>query len=126
MQVQNNVSFTGKKEIIYGLGKAAKEAKEAEACRRLSTGPYGVNRSGKQTQHLAVMDAYIDMCVNDNDFYNTIKTLIKDKDTKCIAKDLTLFNTFDIFKQSVLNHAKKKKIKFEEEVLNNFVNVFKN
>ena len=27
MQIQNNVSFTGKKERIYGLGKAAKEAK---------------------------------------------------------------------------------------------------
>ena len=41
----NSINFNGKKEVLYGLKKAAQEARNIETNRALSQGPRGINKT---------------------------------------------------------------------------------
>ena len=100
MNIYNNVSFHGKREIMYGLNKASKAAKDAQVDRLMSCGPYRVNRTEEAKKNIAVMNAYLDMAINDNEFKNVIETISKDTDTKKIAENLKYLDTMQTFKRA--------------------------
>ncbi len=75
-----NVNFNGKKEVIYGLKKAAQEAKNIETARSLGFGPRPIRRESDIYTAEGKMNAYLDMAVNDSDFSKTIEELITKKD----------------------------------------------
>ena len=100
MNIDNNVSFHGKREIMYGLNKASKAAKDAQVDRLMSCGPYRVNRTEEVKKNIAVMNAYLDMAINDNEFKNVIESISKDTDTKKIAENLKYLDTMQTFKRA--------------------------
>lgn len=100
MNIDNNVSFHGKREIMYGLKKASKAAKDAQVDNLMSCGPYRVNRTEEVEKNIAVMNAYLDMAINDSEFKNVIETISKDTDTKKIAENLKYLDTMQTFKRA--------------------------
>ena len=100
MNIDNNVSFRGKREIMYGLNKASKAAKDAQVDRLMSCGPYRVNRTEEVKKNIAVMNAYLDMAINDSEFKDVIETISKDTDTKKIAENLKYLDTMQTFKRA--------------------------
>ena len=100
MNIDNNVSFHGKREIMYGLNKASKAAKDAQVDRLMSCGPYRVNRTEEVKKNIAVMNAYLDMAINDSEFKDVIETISKDTDTKKIAENLKYLDTMQTFKRA--------------------------
>ena len=100
MNIDNNVSFHGKREIMYGLNKASEAAKDAQVDRLMSCGPYRVNRTEEVKKNIAVMNAYLDMAINDSEFKNVIETISKDTDTKKIAENLKYLDTMQTFKRA--------------------------
>ena len=107
MNIDNDVSFHGKKEIMYGLNKASKAARDAQVDRLLSCGPYRVNRTGDAKKNIAVMNAYLDMAINDSEFKNVIGTISKDADTKKIANNLKYLDTMHLFKHAFTENIAK-------------------
>lgn len=107
MNINNNVSFHGKREIMYGLNKASKAAKDAQVDRLISCGAYRIDRTGDAKKNLAVMNAYLDMAINDSDFKNVIETISKDKDTKEIANNLKYLDTIHLFKHAFTDNIAK-------------------
>ena len=100
MNIDNNVSFHGKREIMYGLKKASKAAKDAQVDSLMSCGPYRVNRTEEVKKNIAVMNAYLDMAINDSEFKDVIETISKDTDTKKIAENLKYLDTMQTFKRA--------------------------
>ena len=107
MNIDNNVSFRGKREIMYGLNKASKAAKDAQVDRLMSCGPYRLNRTDEAKKNIAVMNAYLDMAINDSEFKNVIETISKDADTKKIAENLKQLDTIHLFKKNFINNIAK-------------------
>ena len=107
MNIDNNVSFRGKREIMYGLNKASKAAKDAQVDRLMSCGPYRVNRIDEAKKNIAVMNAYLDMAINDSEFKNVIETISKDTDTKKIAENLKYLDTMQTFKRAFVQKVVK-------------------
>ena len=107
MNIDNNVSFHGKREIMYGLKKASKAAKDAQVDRLMSCGPYRVNRTEEVKKNIAVMNAYLDMAINDSEFKNVIETISKDTDTKKIAENLKYLDTMQVFKRAFAQNVAK-------------------
>ena len=107
MNIDNNVSFHGKREIMYGLNKASKAAKDAQVDRLMSCGPYRVNRIDEAKKNIAVMNAYLDMAINDNEFKNVIESISKDTDTKKIAENLKYLDTMQVFKRAFAKNVVK-------------------
>jgi len=62
----NSTAFTGNKEIIYGLTKAAKEVNSYSKCIQPHMQKLGENRN--IPIHEAKAKAYLDMVVNDSEF----------------------------------------------------------
>lgn len=107
MNIDNNVSFHGKREIMYGLKKASKAAKDAQVDSLMSCGPYRVNRTEEVKKNIAVMNAYLDMAINDSEFKNVIETISKDTDTKKIAENLKYLDTMQTFKRAFAQNVVK-------------------
>ena len=107
MNIDSNVSFHGKREIMYGLNKASKAAKDAQVDRLMSCGPYRVNRTEEVKKNIAVMNAYLDMASNDSEFKNVIETISKDTDTKKIAENLKYLDTMQTFKRACAHKVVK-------------------
>ena len=107
MNIDNNVSFHGKREIMYGLNKASKAAKDAQVDRLMSCGPYRLNKTGDAKKNIAVMNAYLDMAINDSEFKNVIETIYKDADTKKIAENLKYLDTMQVFKRAFAQNVVK-------------------
>lgn len=76
----NSVNFTGKQEIIYGLKKAAKEAKNIELNRSYAFGPRPIRREAEIYEAKGALNAYADMVTKDKEFGNVIKELAEDKE----------------------------------------------
>ena len=107
MNINNNVSFHGKREIMYGLNKASKAAKDAQVDRLMSCGPYRLNRTDEAKKNIAVMNAYLDMAINDSEFKNVIETISKNTDTKRIAENLKYMDTMQVFKRAFAQNVVK-------------------
>ena len=123
----NNVSFTGKKEVIYGLTKATKEAKEAQINQLLSMGPKALeSKSLNSKNNIAAMNAYVDMVVNDSSFKETIENIAPGKETREMRQNLKYFNSYLILKNAIINKEKKSLKDFENIQFDKLWNVFLN
>ena len=74
-----NVNFTGKKEIVYGLRKAAQEAKTIELNRSYAFGPRPMRREAEIYEAKGALNAYTDMVTKDSKFNTAIKEIAADK-----------------------------------------------
>jgi hypothetical protein len=83
----NNISFNGRKEVIYGLITASKKAKEAEIIRVAGTGPHPTRNFSREAFCDGEMNAYLDSACKDELFLNTIQHLKKDEQ-KILSENL--------------------------------------
>ena len=84
----NCVSFSGKKEVMYGLKRAAVEARSAEVNRSYSFGPRPVSRELDEKRSLGALSAYSDMAVRDSSFITSIQEIQQDKTFMLSLQDL--------------------------------------
>lgn len=109
----NNVNFTGKKEMMYGLKRAAIEARSAEINRSYSFGPHSLPKTSDVYANMSAARAYSDMVIRDDEFVKTAKEFTKDKNymysMKEILKPIKLtfceINPFEKFQKQFLNAA---------------------
>lgn len=71
----NNVNFNGKKEVLYGLTKAAQEAQKMNINKIQSMGPRPVFKDIEVNQSQGALNAYCDMITKDTAFTATLKDL---------------------------------------------------
>ncbi len=89
----NGVGFQGKKEILYGLTKAAQNAREYETNQTAYLASrIQMRKSEEQAYKKGMMNAYFDMATNDLDYIKVVKNLPA-KDLKLIKKILAPFQT---------------------------------
>ncbi len=70
----NNTCFQGKREVVYAMSMAAKEACNTEVCRALAHGPRPLyNRISEAKISEALTNAYMTMATFDDSFYSTLK-----------------------------------------------------
>lgn len=123
MNINNNITFTGRKEVIYGLTKASEEAKDAEVDRLMSIGAFASpSRNAKAQKHTSAMKAYVDMVVHDDAFVDTMKNIKRDKETKPIRDNLKNMDTYLNLKNAIRNCVKKTFPNLEELSLNKLWN----
>ena len=125
----NNVNFNGRKEVLYGLKKAAQEARNIETNRVLSQGPRGVNKVEEITQNKAAMNAYLDMVVNDDAFIKTADDIANYKqEVYSIRKILRessvqskAIKPFEAFSKAFSNIIEKQRIAVKKEFVKDFL-----
>lgn len=89
----NGVGFQGKKEILYGLTKAAQNAREYETNQTAYLASrIQMRKSEEQAYKKGMMNAYFDMATNDLDYIKVVKNPPA-KDLKLIKKILAPFQT---------------------------------
>ena len=109
----NNVSFNGKKEVLYGIKNAAKSAYEAEISRSYAFGPRPEHREGMIAKSMGKLEAYADMAVKDDAFVSTIKeagenkTLMADlgKTLVPVRKNYGEISPINVFKKAMTEAA---------------------
>lgn len=70
----NSVNFTGKKEVLYALTKAAQKAKDFEYYNQPSVASrMTLNKNIMQASQDASMQAYLDMVLRDYEFKSVVK-----------------------------------------------------
>lgn len=115
----NNISFQGKREILYGLTKAAKISRAAELTNKAYvTSRMGMTKYEELTAYDASMRAYLDMATHDAEFpdvinnsltkedINSLKNILKEEVTQHgTIKPLTLFckNMIDVVHKNKRN-----------------------
>lgn len=75
----NNISFNGRKEVLYGIRSAAKSARQAEISRSYAFGPHPEHREGMVSRFVGKLHAYLDMAAHDDAFISTIKEVSDNK-----------------------------------------------
>ena len=89
----NGIGFQGKKEILYGLTKAAQNAREYETNQTAYLASrIQMRKSEEQAYKKGMMNAYFDMATNDLDYIKVVKNPPA-KDLKLIKKILAPFQT---------------------------------
>ena len=116
----NNITFTGRREVVYGLEKAAVFSKKTEKNKAALIGPRPnlFNRDALAKDMLSIHN-YLDMATYDDAFVNTISHY-EQKDLNSLANLLKPFyvqnseyNPINIFKQ-ILTEASNNNILSEE------------
>ena len=89
----NGIGFQGKKEILYGLTKAAQNAREYETNQTAYLASrIQMRKAEEQAYKKGMMNAYFDMATNDLDYIKVVKNPPA-KDLKLIKKILAPFQT---------------------------------
>ena len=89
----NGIGFKGKKEILYGLKKAAQNAREYETNQTAYLASrIQMRKYEEQAYKKGMMNAYLDMATNDLDYIKVVKNPPV-KDLKLIKKILAPFQT---------------------------------
>ena len=89
----NGVGFQGKREILYGLTKAAQNAREYETNQTAYIASrIQMRKTEEQAYKKGAINAYLDMVVRDANFAYEIKN-VHGKDLKPIKKMLAPFQT---------------------------------
>ncbi len=89
----NGIGFQGKKEVIYGLTKAAQNAREYETNQTAYLASrIQMRKSEEQAYKKGMMNAYFDMATHDLDYIKVVKNPPA-KDLKLIKKILAPFQT---------------------------------
>lgn len=84
----NNVNFSGRKEVMYGIKRAAVEARCAEVNRSYSFEPRTMNREFDRRSNMGALFAYSDMVVRDSSFTDSIKEIVENKDFMSSLRNL--------------------------------------
>ena len=72
----NSINFTGKKEVLYALTKAAQKAKDIEYYNQPSVAPCNIkSKIELQAIKEASMKAYLDMAFRDEAFEKTVREM---------------------------------------------------
>lgn len=128
----NNTAFNGKKEVIYGLKNAAREARSAELFRSSSFGPRPINKESLVKERKEVLQAYMDMAVYDDAFEKTLEELPYLEDGKAIKATIKPekvqwgeINPLHLFENSMVVNCMVQKKSIKVDVLNNFLNFLK-
>ncbi len=119
----NNVNFTGKKEVLYGMKMAAKEARNAEGYRALMQCPRPLDRTAEERTSKKLMNAYIDMAVFDDSFESVIKEYKEDGLKKILQPEKWQYieaNPLKLFKESILKTMQKHEKTIDAETINEF------
>ena len=74
----NNVNFSGKNEVIYGLKKAANESRKIGLNTIQGYGPHPIIKDHEIYNSKGALKAYTDMIVNDSQFELGIKKATTD------------------------------------------------
>ena len=112
----NSVNFNGKKEVLYGLTKAAQKAKDFEYYNQPSIASrMTTSKQALQTAQNASMKAYLDMVLRDTEFVSVIKN-VTDKDLSYIKQLLATEKT----EHSVVEPMKKFTEAINDVVNNNY------
>ena len=89
----SGIGFQGKKEILYGLTKAAQNAKEYETNQKAYLASrIQMRKFEEQAYKKGAINAYLDMVVRDINFANVIEN-VHGKDLTPIKRLLTPFQT---------------------------------
>ena len=89
----SGIGFQGKREILYGLTKAAQSAREYETNQTAYIASrIQMNKYEEQAYKKGTINAYLDMVVRDCSFANVIEN-IHGKDLKPIKRMLAPFET---------------------------------
>ena len=89
----NAISFQGKREILYGLTKAAQNAREYETNQTAYLASrIQMKKYEEQAYKKASINAYLDMVIHDINFASVVKD-IRGKDIRQIKKILAPFQT---------------------------------
>ena len=89
----NGIGFQGKREILYGLTKAAQNAREYETNQTAYIASrIQMRKTEEQAYKKGAINAYLDMVVRDVNFAYEIKN-VHGKDLKPIKKMLAPFQT---------------------------------
>lgn len=125
----NTISFNGKKEVIYALKNAAKEARQAELHRAASFGPRPINKQELVKERTEVLQAYMDMAVFDDTFEQVIKELPTLKDGAEIKNSLKPEKLQwgetcpqQLFENSMVVNCMTQKKNVSVDILNKFLN----
>ena len=130
----NNVSFAGKSEVVYGLKKAASEARNIETNRVLSQGPRPMNKSSEIERSKSVMNAYLDMVVNDDAFVKTASDIANYKqEANAIRNTLketkvqsSIIKPMEPFAKAFTKIIDDQKIAVKKEFVEKFLHSLKN
>lgn len=105
----NNINFSGRKEVMYGLNKAANNTRNAETCKALMQGPRPLNKYLEEKSNEAASNAYMLMATYDDSFYSTLKEY-----------DIEELNKLkEILKPAVLQYAKINPLSFFKKTMIN-------
>lgn len=120
----NAINFQGKKEVIYGLKKAAQKAKDFEYYKQPAIA-MRIRTDNLQTAQNASMQAYLDMVLRDEAFEQTIKEMkISDlRYLQCILMpeqtQHSIVRPMDKLKEAIhftLNNIGRNKVSLEDAV----------
>ena len=100
------VGFEGKKEILYGLTKAAQQAKDIEYYSQPSLGGRLSSKASIITAKNASMKAYLDMAINDGEFKNVVSS-VSERDMSYIKALLVSEKTEHSFVEPMKRFAEK-------------------
>ena len=127
-----NVNFNGRKEVVYGLRKAAQEAYNIEINRSHAFGPHPMHLEHLINKSEGKMNAYLDMAANDESFAKTIGDLASEKLTAGFFKDVLQptsvpfgkINPLKVFSEGIQEAVSKKTEQCKAGV-QNFINAIK-
>ena len=130
----NNVNFNGRHEVLYGLKKAAQEARNIETNKVLSRGPRPMDRSLEIQKGQSSMNAYLDMVVNDDAFVKTASDIANFKQeantVRNILKESTVqsqaIKPLETFSKAFSDIVEKQKIAVKKEFVEKFLHSLKN
>lgn len=125
----NNINFEGKKEIIYGLKKAAQESKKIAVNESYNYGPRPINKSNDIALSKGALSAYFDMIMNDRFINQGIKEAAEDKELMSFLKETLCeqtannikINPLTIFANN-LKQCSKNQTEYFKKTVENFIN----
>ncbi len=131
--ITNNTTFGGKREVVYALKNAAREAKHAELHRASSFGPRPIDRSANQKASREALQAYMDMAVYDDCFEKAIEQLPFQEEGNLIKAMLRPqkvqwgeINPVHLFESSMTVNCMTQKKRISPDILNSFLKFLKN
>ena len=108
----NTINFTGKKEVLYALTKAAQKAKDIECYNQSAIAACDMkSKIELQAIKEASMKAYLDMAIRDSEFKNVVKN----------ATDKDLVYIKNILAPEQAGHSFVEPMKQFREVINSVV-----
>lgn len=124
----NGVTFNGRREVIYGLTKAASAAQEASRLNIISKGPRPINIGDKLSCQISEMKAYCDMVTYDEEFLKMAihGKILANKISKLLQTSINKSKTpFEYFSEMLFGAVSKNRPKNDILIVNSFLDEIK-